>query len=102
MLKSEYFSKLTERAGQAMSTVSSEMLGWLAILMLHASTVPSLMAVMSGLSNQLPPIDLILMIWSALILLFVKASIQKDILNMITIGVGFFGQAVMMALIFFR
>jgi hypothetical protein len=102
MLKSERFDKIGEQFSRAMSTVSSEMLGWVAILMLHASTVPSLMAVMTGLSNQLPSVDLVLMVWSALVLLFVKASIQKDILNMVTIGVGFFGQAVMMALIFFR
>jgi hypothetical protein len=102
MLNSERFDKIGEHVSRAMSTISSEMLGWIAVLMLHASTVPSLLAVMSGLSNQLPSVDLVLMVWSALVLLFIKASIQKDILNMITIGIGFFAQAVMMALIFFR
>jgi hypothetical protein len=34
--------------------------------------------------------------------LFLKAAIQKDMLNIVTIGVGFIAQAVMMALIFFK
>jgi hypothetical protein len=34
--------------------------------------------------------------------LFIKAAIQKDMLNIVTIGVGFILQAVLMALIFFK
>jgi len=34
--------------------------------------------------------------------LFVKATVQKDMLNVVTIGLGFIVQAVMMALIFFK
>jgi hypothetical protein len=36
------------------------------------------------------------------VLLFVKAAIQRDLLNLITIGLGFVVQAVLMALIFFK
>ena len=66
--------------------LSSDFLGWLAILLLHAATIPGLIAVMSGLSDQLPPIDLVLMVWSALALMFVRAAVTKDMLNIITIG----------------
>jgi hypothetical protein len=82
--------------------LSSDFLGWLAILLLHAATIPGLIAVMSGLSDQLPPIDLVLMVWSALALMFVRAAVTKDMLNIITIGFGFMVQAGMVALIFFR
>ena len=47
-------------------------------------------------------VDLVLLVWAGLTLLFVKAAVQKDILNLITIGFGFVIQAVMMALIFFK
>jgi hypothetical protein len=80
--------------------LSSDFLGWLAILLLHAATIPGLIAVMSGLSDQLPPIDLVLMVWSALALMFVRAAVTKDMLNIITIGFGFMVQAGMVALIF--
>jgi hypothetical protein len=81
---------------------SAETLGWLSILLLHAATVPSFLAIMSGLTDRAPAIDLVLLIWSALTLLFVKAAIQKDMLNLITIGLGFVVQASMLALIYFK
>jgi hypothetical protein len=72
------------------STISAETFGWLAAVVLHASTVPSLLAVMAGLTDRLPGVDLVLLVWTGLTLLFVKAAIQKDMLNIVTIGVGFY------------
>jgi hypothetical protein len=57
---------------------------------------------MSGLTDRLPGVDLVLLVWSGLTLLFIKAAVQKDMLNLITIGIGFILQAVMLALIFFK
>jgi hypothetical protein len=82
--------------------ISSETLGWVAVIVLHCSTVPSLLAVMAGLTDRLPGFDLVLLVWTGLTLLFIKAAVQKDMLNVVTIGVGFIIQAVLMALIFFK
>jgi hypothetical protein len=84
------------------SVISAETFGWLAAIVLHAATVPSLLAVMAGLTDRLPSVDLVLLVWAGLALMFVKAAIQKDMLNIVTIGFGFVIQAVMMALIFFK
>jgi len=84
------------------SAISSETLGWLAAIVLHAATIPSMLAVMSGLTDRLPGVDLVLLVWAGLTLMFVKAAVQKDMLNVVTIGIGFIIQAVMMALIFFK
>lgn len=82
--------------------ISAETLGWMAAIVLHAATVPSLLAVMSGLTDRMPGVDLVLLVWTGLTLLFIKASVQKDMLNIVTIGIGFIIQAVLMALIFFK
>ena len=82
--------------------VSSEAVAWAAMVIIHLATVPSLLAVMSGYSHDLPPADLVLMIWLALLLFLFRAAIKKDILQMLTIGVGFVAQAVMMVLLFFK
>lgn len=82
--------------------ISAETFGWLAAIVLHASTVPSLLAVMAGLTDRLPGVDLVLLVWAGLTLMFIKAAIQKDMLNIITIGLGFMIQATLMALIFFK
>lgn len=84
------------------SAISAETFGWMAVIVLHASTIPSLLAVMGGLTDRLPGVDLVLLVWTGLTLLFIKATVQKDMLNIVTIGLGFIVQAVLMALIFFK
>lgn len=95
-------NKFKEFVSTKISVISAETFGWLAAVVLHASTIPSLLAVMAGLTDRLPGVDLVLLVWAGLTLLFVKAAVQKDMLNVVTIGIGFIIQAVMMALIFFK
>jgi hypothetical protein len=102
MRKFENMEQFKNSVKEAVSTLSSEAVGWIAILVLHAATIPSLLALMSGLSDTPPSVDLVLMVWTALTLFFVKAAVQKDMLSMVTIALGFIVQAVMMALIFFK
>jgi hypothetical protein len=95
-------NKFKDFIGEKFTIVSSETFGWLAVVVLQAATIPSLLAVMSGLTDRLPGVDLVLLVWTGLALLFVKAAVQKDMLNVVTIGFGFMIQAVLMALIFFK
>jgi hypothetical protein len=37
-----------------------------------------------------------------LVLIFLKSVIQKDVVNVVTIGLGFAAQSALMALIFFK
>jgi hypothetical protein len=82
--------------------ISADTLGWLATILIQASTVPTLLAIMAGLTDHMPPIDLVLFAWASLVLLFLRAVILKDMLNVTTIGIGFIIQAVLMALILFK
>lgn len=84
------------------ATISAETLGWLAIIVIHSATIPTLLAVWTGLTDKLPNIDMVLLMWTGLVLFFIKAAIQKDMLNIVTIGLGFIVQASLMALIFFK
>lgn len=94
----EFKTYITEK----LSHISAETLGWLSVIVLHASTIPSMLAVMSGLTDRLPAVDLVLLVWAGLSLMFVRAAVQKDMLLVATIGIGFIIQAVMLALIFFK
>jgi hypothetical protein len=82
--------------------LSADTLGWLAAIVLHCATLPSFLALMTGLSDRTPGLDMILFLWSGLVLLFLRAVVLKDMLNIITIGVGFILQAGFMALILFK
>lgn len=85
-----------------MAPISAETLAWLAVVLIHSATVPSLVAVLTGLSDRLPQVDLVLLIWSGLLALLAQACVQRNMLQIITISVGFIMQAVLMALIFFN
>jgi hypothetical protein len=88
----------TEHLGK----ISAETLGWLAVIVIHAATIPTLLALMAGLSDRAPQLDMVLFMWSGLVLMFLRAVVLKDMLNIITIGLGFMVQAVLMALLLFR
>ena len=87
---------------QQLPKVSADTLGWLAVILMHAATIPSLLALLTGLSDRTPGLDIVLFVWAGLVLLFGRAIVLKDTLNIITIGVGFITQAVIMAVILFK
>jgi hypothetical protein len=82
--------------------VSAHTLGWLTIILLHLSSIPTLVAVLMAQSDKLPPVDLMVFVWSALITLFFKALIEKNSLYIATICLGFAAQTVLMSLILFK
>jgi len=97
-MRSEFSTYLTTQ----LHTVSAETLGWLAVILIHSATIPTLLAMLTGLSDRTPSVDVVLFMWAGLSLLFGRAIVLKDNLNIITIGAGFIVQAVLMALILFK
>jgi hypothetical protein len=91
-----------EFLSNSLATLSADTLGWLAAIVLHCATLPSFLALMTGLSDRTPGLDMILFLWGGLVLLFLRAVVLRDMLNIITIGFGFILQAGFMALILFK
>lgn len=82
--------------------ISADTMGWMAAIVLHFATIPTLLALLTGLTDNTPSVDIVLFMWAGLILLFLRAVILRDLLNIVTIGLGFVAQAVLMALILFK
>ena len=82
--------------------VSADTLGWLAVILIHCATIPTLLALLTGLSDNVPNLDIVLFMWAGLVLLFVRSVVMKDTLNIITSGTGFIVQATVMAMILFK
>jgi hypothetical protein len=87
---------------QHLPKVSADTLGWLAVILIHCATIPTLLALVAGLSDSVPNLDVVLFMWAGLVLLFFRAVVLRDLLNIITIGLGFITQAVIMAMILFK
>jgi uncharacterized protein with PQ loop repeat len=82
--------------------MGADTMGWLAVVMLHAATIPSLLAVLKGLTDKVPSIDVVFFVWTSLLLYFIRSILVKDLVIMITISIGFVIQASLMALILFK
>jgi hypothetical protein len=82
--------------------ISADTLGWLAVILIHCATIPTLLALLTGLSDNVPNLDIVLFMWAGLVLLFVRSVVLRDTLNIITIGTGFIVQACIMAMILFK
>jgi len=93
-----FYTFFTKQLGQ----LSAHTLGWLSIILMHLATVPTLASVLLNKTDSLPPVDLVLFIWAALITLFFKSLIEKNFLYIATICVGFVAQTVAMSLILFK
>ena len=98
MIPSMFWQFLTVHLGK----ISAHTLGFLAIIMLHMSSVPTLIAVLMGHSDKLPPVDLMIFIHAALITMFFKSLIEKNYLYITTICIGFVTHTVIMSLILFK
>lgn len=82
--------------------LSARTLGWITIILLHFASVPSLLSVLMAQSDKLPPIDLMVFVWSGLVTLFFKSLIERNYLYVATISLGFVAQTLLMGLILFK
>jgi len=98
----KYFKDIGHDFKEKITHLSAGTIHWMAVLCLLAVTAPNLIGLMLGITDTMPPIEMVLIVWSALGLFFMKAIIQRDSLNLITIGLGFMAQSAVMALIFFK
>jgi hypothetical protein len=87
---------------QHLVNVSAHALGWVVIVMLHMAAFPTLFSVLTGASDKLPPVDIMVFIWASLTTMFVKALLEKDRLYLTTICAGFIAQTVTMGIILFK
>jgi hypothetical protein len=101
MVKS-FFANLWVEFKQSIRQVSIDGIGWTGLIALHAVTIPSLFGLMTGLTDATPPIDMVIILWSAMALFYIKAILERNVLSLVIIGLGFIMQSILMALVFFK
>ena len=97
-----FYNAVRDFVNKSLARLSADTLGWLAGIVIHACTLPSFLALMTGLSDKTPSLDIVMFVWGGLVLLYLRAVVLKDMLNIITIGLGFIVQASCMALLLFK
>lgn len=75
---------------------------WIAVVLMHSATIPGLLAVMWAWTHEMPQLDMVLLIWTGLAMMFLQSLVARNTLILVTVSLGFMIQAALMALIFFR
>ena len=73
--------------------------GWMGMLLIQLATIPTIIKLLLGTSERLPPLDLVLMIWAGLFLFLISSITQKQTLYIVSNGTGFFFQSILLFLI---
>lgn len=97
-----FMKKLYKEFKESIRKVTIDGIGWTALLTLHAVTIPSMLGLMAGLTDNTPPIDMVIILWVALGLFYLKAILEKNVTSIVIIGMGFIAQSILMALVFFK
>ena len=71
------------------------------MVLIHGATVPTSLSVIMGWSSELPPLDMVLMIWAGLALIFLRAISRIDWLYLVSNAIGFILNSILLAIIVF-
>jgi len=75
-------------------------LGWAGVILLQGATLPSMIGrLLNPESAALPPLTMVLMVWSGLACYLARAIAQKDMVYITSNGIGLFLNSVLMAMI---
>ena len=100
----EKFNQLKDKVFtyfEGFTKATADTFAWISVVVLIGATIPGFIAVMAGATDKMPPLDVTLMLWTGLLLYFVKSAILKDMLMVVTIGFGFAIKAVLLGLFYF-
>jgi hypothetical protein len=62
--------------------------GWIGLILIQGSVIPTTTKALIGLNPQLPPIDMVAMVWVGLWLFTIRAVAQRDVLYILSSGIG--------------
>ena len=75
--------------------------GWVGMDLIHGATIPTSLSVIMGWASELPPLDMVLMIWAGLALFFLRAIARVDWLYLVSNAIGFILNSILLAIIVF-
>jgi uncharacterized protein with PQ loop repeat len=76
--------------------------GWVGMILIHGATLPTTLGVILGYSDKVPPVSMVILVWTGLMLFLFRAIVQKDTLYIVSNALGFFFNSILLALIVFR
>ncbi len=94
-----YPAERAKREFSAKTEKRAEIGGYIGMASIHAATLPTSISVIMGWSDKLPPLSMVLLVWVGLILFFIRALVRFDWLYLISNGIGFIANSILLILI---
>lgn len=95
----EKFIKLVQ---ERMAGIGINTLNWIGIIIGHCVFLPSGLALLTGLTDRTPSLDVVVLVQAMLMLSFIRSVIVRDGIASVIHGLGWFGQSMLLAMIVFK
>jgi hypothetical protein len=82
--------------------IGTDTLNWIGIIIGHCIFLPSGLALLTGLTDRTPGLDIVILVQAVLMLSFIRSVIIKDGVASVLHGIGWFGQSLLLAMIVFK
>ena len=94
----EFFADVQSRFAQ----IGGDTLNWIGIIIGHCIFLPTSLAILTGLTDHAPGLDIVILVQALLITSFIRSVIIKDGIGSVLHGLGWFSQSLLLALIVFK
>ena len=76
--------------------------GWIGMILIQFATIPITVKILMGLTDRMPPLDMVMLVWGGLFLFLISAIVNRQTLYIVSNSIGFFLQSILLALIAFK
>ena len=85
-----------------LTQITKEVFNIISIILLHCATVPTLLALITGVIDKTTSVDVFVLIFAGLFVMMLRSIAHKEVFSTLVNCTGFFIQLVLMALVVFK
>lgn len=94
--------QLVSSVGDNITSIGADTLNWITIILGHSIFIPTILALLTGLTDKTPGIDVVILVQALLLASFARSVLIKDSIATITHGIGWFAQGLLLSMIVFK
>ena len=94
--------KVVSSIGDNIANMGADTLNWIVIILGHSIFIPTILALMTGLTDRTPGVDVVILVQALLLASFARSVLIKDSVASITHGLGWFIQGLLLSMIVFK
>jgi len=77
----------------------SSISGWIGIVLLQIATIPTTIKLLLGTAENIPPIDMVILLWLGLGMLLFRSICHREIMYIVSNTIGFVFQSILLILL---